>query len=152
MHVAFNSATGVISVALSFPASPNLVEFLAGGPPPLQIALAAGVDDVINTLLVSVVVALVDQKVVRDVWPQWFGGVPVLSAGSAIAGVIIACNHSLGWTYSLLLLPVMYAEYFGFRMAIEVNPAGRYPTDQPEPESQDGCLVSRGRASNGARA
>jgi len=118
-QVAFNAATGVISAAASFLVADAVGSLGFGRLLPLQIALAAGSYYAINTLLVSVIVAFLERKLVLEVWSRWFEWCfPYYLAGVAIAGVIIACNHYLGWAYSLLLLPVMYAEYFGFRIAI----------------------------------
>jgi hypothetical protein len=118
-QVAFNAAASAISVAVSFLTAQLIPSLGLGRLLALQVLLAAGVYYAINTLLVSVVVALVDQKPVLEVWSQWFEWcLRYYLAGVATAGVIIACNHYLGWAYSLLMLPVMYAEYFGVRIAI----------------------------------
>jgi hypothetical protein len=118
-QVAFNAAAAVISVAASFLVAHAVGSLGFGRLLPLQVALAAGAYYAINTLLVSVIVAFLDRKLVLEVWSKWFEWCfRYYLAGVAIAGVIIACNHYLGWAYPLLLLPVMYAEYFGFRIAI----------------------------------
>jgi hypothetical protein len=111
VQVAFNAAAVMISVAVSF-LTAGAVSSL-----PFQVVLAAGAYYTTNTLLVSGIVALIDRKPIRKVWSQWFEWCfRYYLAGVAIAGVIIASNHYLGWAYSLLLLPLMYAEYFGYRI------------------------------------
>lgn len=71
----------------------------------------------IQTVPVSIVIALTDGALVRKVWAsiaQMTFPYFVLSAG--VASMAIAARQQAGWQVSLLLLPVMYATYRSFQM------------------------------------
>ena len=97
----------------------------------------------IQTVPVSVMIALTDAGPVRKVWsniarmtfPYY-----VLSAGMAF--MVMAVRQHVGWQLPVLLLPVMYGTYCSYQTYFSrsvVEPAG--PQGQP-------ALLSRGAAAS----
>ena len=83
----------------------------------LLLPLAALGFFLIQTVPVSIVIALTDGGLVRKVWAsiaQMTFPYFVLSAG--IASMAITARQHSGWPISLLVLPVMYGTYRSFQM------------------------------------
>lgn len=109
IQVLFNASTVVISAAVAFAAAREI----PGGPHVLAaMAPAATIFFVLNTGMVSMVLALVSKARLLAVWKQchlWT--FPYYLAGALIAGLITASDHTLGWRLSLMALPMMYLLY-----------------------------------------
>jgi signal transduction histidine kinase len=63
----------------------------------------------VNTLIVSGIIALTEMKRVVQVWRQnffWTG--PQYIFGAALVGVIHICNRQFGWEYAILVFPGVY--------------------------------------------
>ena len=66
----------------------------------------------VNTVMVSHVIALTGKKKTRTVWKDnffWTG--PQYIIGAALAGVIHVCNIHFGWQYAVLAFPGIYLIY-----------------------------------------
>jgi hypothetical protein len=124
IQISFNVATLVVSAgvadqgahALAGPAH-NLVVLLT---------LAACFYFTSNTLLVSGVLALVENKPLMQVWKQcYLYAFPYYLAGAVIAGLIVVCGQTMGWATPLLILPAMYMVYTFYRICLDrvVEPA-----------------------------
>ena len=89
---------------------------LAGGllknSTPLLLVVAACAYFLSNTVLVSVVIALTEERSLRRVWAEtYFWSFPYYLVGAALVGLVSFSNRSIGWQSSLLILPVMYWIY-----------------------------------------
>jgi hypothetical protein len=72
-----------------------------------------------NTLMVSGVLCLAEQKPLRSIWQTcYFWSCPYYLVGAAAAGLMIATSHLAGWQLSLLVLPAMYLVYISYRMHV----------------------------------
>lgn len=63
----------------------------------------------VNTLVVSQIIALTERKKTRIVWQDnffWTG--PQYLFGAALVGIIHLCNSRFGWEYSVLAFPGIY--------------------------------------------
>jgi len=63
----------------------------------------------VNTMVVSQIIALTERKKTRIVWQDnffWTG--PQYLFGAALVGVIHVCNSHFGWEYSVLAFPGIY--------------------------------------------
>lgn len=115
LRIAFNAASCSLAAAAAYSvarATAN-VTFI------VPLVLSALTYFMVNTFLVSVVLAHTEQERVRDIWSNWFRLSTVYYlTGSALAGVMIASNRYFGWMFSLLVFPLMYLEYHFYRLKI----------------------------------
>ena len=104
------------AVALCFYTYRCLAPVLHNSAPLLLIA-AAAVFFLANTIPVTIIVCLTEGKSFRKVWGEcYFWSFPYYLVGAAIAGVVSALNHYVGWQASLFALPIMYWIYRSYRL------------------------------------
>jgi diguanylate cyclase (GGDEF)-like protein/putative nucleotidyltransferase with HDIG domain len=84
---------------------------------PFLLMLAALVFFLSNTLPISVVIALTENKTSRKVWSEcYFWSFPYYLVGAAAVGLVGIVNRRAGWQTSLLVLPVIYWVYRSYRL------------------------------------
>lgn len=88
-----------------------------GSGKPILLMAAALVFFFANTLPISVVIALTENKSARRVWSEcYFWSFPYYLVGAAAVGLVGIVNRSAGWQTSLLVLPVIYWVYRSYRL------------------------------------
>ena len=88
-----------------------------GNNKPILLMVAALVFFLANTLPVSVVIALTENKTSRKVWSEcYFWSFPYYLVGAAAVGLVGIINRRAGWQTSLLVLPVIYWVYRSYRL------------------------------------
>lgn len=118
VQVAFNVAALGLSSAIAY-LVPHAIPGLDGAGLAAMLALAATIYFVLNTLLVSEVICLVEAKSVATVWQQcYLWSFPYYLVGAAIAGLMTSVKLAVGWQASLLVLPAMYLVYAFYRMYV----------------------------------
>jgi hypothetical protein len=116
IQVLFNTSSLLISTALAYAtahAVPDEQRALT------TLAAAATVFFMVNTGLISLVLALTSNRELREVWRQchlW--AFPYYLVGAAIAGAVSASSTMESWRISLLALPMMYLVYFYYGIFI----------------------------------
>jgi diguanylate cyclase (GGDEF)-like protein/putative nucleotidyltransferase with HDIG domain len=89
----------------------------AGDNKPILLMVAALVFFLANTLPISVVIALTENKSSRKVWKEcYFWSFPYYLVGAAAVGLVGIINQRAGWQTSLLVLPVIYWVYRSYRL------------------------------------
>jgi len=84
---------------------------------PILLMLAALVFFLANTLPISVVIALTENKSSRKVWSEcYFWSFPYYLVGAAAVGLVGIVNRQAGWETSLLVLPLIYWVYRSYRL------------------------------------
>jgi diguanylate cyclase (GGDEF)-like protein/putative nucleotidyltransferase with HDIG domain len=84
---------------------------------PLMVVAAACVYFLSNTLPIALVISLTENQPFRRIWSDcYFWSFPYYLLGAAIAGLVSAVNHIVGWATSLLVLPVVYWIYRSYRL------------------------------------
>ncbi len=84
---------------------------------PVLLMMAALVFFLANTLPISVVIALTENKSSRKVWKEcYFWSFPYYLVGAAAVGLVGIINQRAGWQTSLLVLPVIYWVYRSYRL------------------------------------
>src|SRR5580698_6903234 len=84
---------------------------------PILLMMAALVFFLANTLPVSVVIALTENRSGRKVWSEcYFWSFPYYLVGAAAVGLVGIINQRAGWQTSLLVLPVIYWVYRSYRL------------------------------------
>jgi diguanylate cyclase (GGDEF)-like protein/putative nucleotidyltransferase with HDIG domain len=88
-----------------------------GSNKPILLMVAALVFFLANTLPISVVIALTENKSSRKVWSEcYFWSFPYYLVGAAVVGLVGIINQRAGWQTSLLVLPVIYWVYRSYRL------------------------------------
>ena len=117
-QLAFNISSTAISVTASYALYHNawLWQRLEGSVT-LLLSLATLTYFFVNTLSVTVIVTLTEQK---DVWEVWHGSflwaAPQYLVGGAMAGLIHTLNRFAGWQVAVLVVPVIYFVYRSYRI------------------------------------
>ncbi|MFZ0199718.1 MAG: HD domain-containing phosphohydrolase [Candidatus Sulfotelmatobacter sp.] len=84
---------------------------------PVLLMVAALAFFLANTLPVSVVIALTENKSVRKIWSEcYFWSFPYYMVGAAAVGLVGVINRRAGWQTSLLVLPLIYWVYRSYRL------------------------------------
>jgi hypothetical protein len=122
VQVLFNTSTVLISSALAY-----LTAHAVPGRdhPFIALAPAATVFFVMDTGMVSLVLALLSKSTLLGVWKQchlW--AFPYYLVGAAIAAVVEQSSQTVGWRVSLLALPVMYLIYCYYKLLVPSRETG----------------------------
>jgi diguanylate cyclase (GGDEF)-like protein/putative nucleotidyltransferase with HDIG domain len=84
---------------------------------PLLLVVAACAYFLSNTIPVSIVIALTEQRSLRGIWAAtYFWSFPYYLAGAAVVGSVSFANRYVGWQSALLVLPVMYWLYRSYHL------------------------------------
>jgi MASE9 protein len=109
IQVLFSASSTALGIALAFQASAPLRNSGALIP---ALVVASVVFFVVNSGLVSIVVAFVQGKQAMSVWRnchRW--AFPYYLAGSVIAGLIATYSSVYGWPKAFAMLPLLYLLY-----------------------------------------
>jgi diguanylate cyclase (GGDEF)-like protein/putative nucleotidyltransferase with HDIG domain len=84
---------------------------------PVLLMVAALVFFLANTLPVSVIISLTENKSARKIWSEcYFWSFPYYMVGAAAVGLVGVINRRAGWQTSLLVLPLIYWVYRSYRL------------------------------------
>jgi hypothetical protein len=116
IQVLFNASTVVTSAALAY----WTARAVPDGPQSLMALIpAATVFFIVDSGMVSGILALISNKTLAEVWRQchlW--AFPFYLVGAFVAGGICAAGNTSGWRVSLLALPLMYLIYSHYRIYV----------------------------------
>ena len=111
--------TAAAYLAFHFVREHRLAETLIG-----SLALAASVLYVLNTGLLSIVLALVDGKSVKTMWEHWVvWSFPYYLAGAVVAGTFGLTSRYVDWKSAALITPLLFLIYFCYRRYAETPSA-----------------------------
>jgi hypothetical protein len=119
VQVLFNTSTVLISAALAYVAAravPGQAHLW------LALAPAATIFFVMNTGMISMVLALLSESTLLAVWKQchlW--AFPYYLVGAAVAAAAAQSSLTVGWRLSLLALPVMYLTYSYYKVYVSAQ-------------------------------
>ena len=118
LQVSFNVATLAISSGVAYRLAHALTDSHPGSIL-LLLTLAACFYFTSNTLLVSGVLSLVESRRLLDVWKQcYLWSFPYYLVGAIIAGLVVACGHTMGWAMPLMILPLMLMVHLFYRTCV----------------------------------
>jgi len=84
---------------------------------PLLLVVAVCVYFLSNTMAVSIVISLTEQRSLRRIWTEtYFWSFPYYLAGAAVVALVSFSNRYIGWESALLILPVMYWIYRSYHL------------------------------------
>jgi len=120
VQIMFSVSNLVIAVAVSYGAFHLGRRFGFGDHLMGLLALAAGVQYVFNTGFLSIVLALVEDQPVKQMWEHWVVlSFPEYLAGAVLAGAFTVSSQHVDWKACLLLTPMLYLVYICYRTYIE---------------------------------
>jgi len=84
---------------------------------PLLLLIAACTYFFVNTVPLSVVIALSQRASLRTIWSEtYFWSFPYYLIGAALVGLVSFCNRYVGWQNALLIVPVMFWIYRSYHL------------------------------------
>jgi hypothetical protein len=120
IQVLFNVSVLGMSAAAAFGSAEIVARTVGVRALAALMPVATTVFFVLDTAMVAGVVALTEERSLKQVWQQcslW--AFPYYLVGAAIAGLVAASSTMLGWVPALMVLPVMYLIYVYYRMYVE---------------------------------
>jgi PAS domain S-box-containing protein len=88
--------------------------------PPFRLAVAASVFFFANTLPVAAVIALTENKSLKEIWSHCYGwSFPYYLIGAAIVSVFSFANRMLDWQALVLIVPVVYVIYRCYQLYLD---------------------------------
>src|SRR5216683_2484463 len=117
IQVLFNLSQLPVGTAAAYGIYRLVSNYLLHGPGPLALLLAAIGYFAFNTLAMSVIIRLTENKPILKVWSEcYFWSFPYYLVGAAIAGLISFLNRHIGWQASLLVVPPVYLMYRSYHL------------------------------------
>jgi putative nucleotidyltransferase with HDIG domain len=112
VQVLFSVASMACSILAAYEAYHLQLAQLHALEHPMMLLVAAAVFFFTNTFSIALVIALTEEKHVWTVWrDSYFWSFPNYLVAAAVAWLISAVSHFVGWQSSLLLLPILYVIY-----------------------------------------
>lgn len=131
VQVLFSVSAAAVSLVLAYGCAQLVRARLHAESVSVVLAVATSLYFMANSLLVSGVLSLVKRMPMRVVWQQcYLFAFPYYLLGGAVAGLMAASGHELGWMPPLLILPVMGMAFLFYRMhlsRLEMTPASNSP-------------------------
>jgi hypothetical protein len=133
VQVLFNAACLTVCTAAAFWTSRAVPATLGLSSIAVTMVVGACVYVLLNTVLVSLVITLAEQRSLRETWSSCYEWTfPYFLVGAAIAGLASAEGHGTNWGVTLLLVPVMYFVYVYYRMHIVRTVLANISSDSQE--------------------
>jgi hypothetical protein len=125
VQVSFNLANVVLTIALGYAAA-HVSATVIGAYSAVALAITACVYFVTNSLITSVVLALVESKPVRAVWQEWYvWSFPYYLIGTVVIGLLPIGGQSFTRESILILLAAVYLVHF----YCGISQSGAYTTN-----------------------
>src|SRR6266702_678957 len=119
VQVLFNAACLTVCTAAAFGAPHGVQAMLGLNSLAAMMVVGACVYVVMNTGLVSLIIASAEGRPLRELWSSCYEWTfPYFLVGAAVAGLASAASHGTGQGVTLLVVPVMYFVYVHYRMHI----------------------------------
>ena len=119
VKISFNVAMLANAAGLSYFSYQKLV-LKFGSNHPTALMIAALIYFVANTLPLSVILGMIENKSFRRIWSDcYFWSFPLYLAGASVVGLISYINRRVGWQTSLLVMPIIYWVYRSYRLYLD---------------------------------
>ena len=117
IQLVFNFSQVTVCSAIAYGAYQLTSTYVAGGAGPLALLAAAITHFGCNSLAMSTIIGLTEEKPVSKVWTDsYLWSFPYYMVGAAVAGLVSFLNRHIGWQSSLLVLPPIYLMYRSYRL------------------------------------
>jgi putative nucleotidyltransferase with HDIG domain len=117
VQVVFNLSQVMVSSTVAYAAYKLVVLYVPHATGPLALLAAAITHFGCNTLAMSTIIGLTEEKAITKVFGEshlWL--FPYYMVGAAIAGLVHFLNGHIRWQSSLLILPPIYLMYRSYRL------------------------------------
>lgn len=119
VQVLFNAACLTVCTAAAFSASHGALAVLGLNSLAAMMVVGSCVYVVLNTGLVSLVISLVEERPLRELWSSCYEWtLPYFLVGAAVSGLASAASHGTNLGVTLLVVPAMYFVYLYYRMHV----------------------------------
>ncbi len=133
IHLSFNVSSLVIATISTHFAYIAPTWVTPDFPLPARLALAAATFFVANTLTVTTIIALTENKSIVETWRTcYFWSFPYYFGGACVVGLYTYLTRSAGWQASILTLPIIYLVYRSYRLYLDRLEEGRAHGQQLE--------------------
>ena len=133
LQILFNLAAIATAIAIAFRAQHSPLTVAFGNSVPVVLILAATSYFMANTLAVACIIALTERRSLHTIWKEcYFWSFPYYLLGATLVCLISYINQSMGWQFSLLVLPVCYVIYRSYRLYL-----GRLETEKAHVEQMN---------------
>jgi putative nucleotidyltransferase with HDIG domain len=117
IQLVFNLSQVTVCSAAAYGAYELFAVHVFHGPSPLALLAAAITHFACNTVAMSIIIGLTEDKRIRNVWTEiYLWTFPYYMVGAAIAGIVSLMNRHIGWQGSLLVLAPIYLMYRSYRL------------------------------------
>ena len=117
VQLIFNLSQVTVSSGAAYGVYKLVSFYVLHGPGPLALLIAAISYFLCNTLAMSTIIGLTEDKPIRKVWREsYVWSFPYYIVGAAIAGIVSFLNTHIGWQAALLVLPPIYLMYRSYRL------------------------------------
>jgi putative nucleotidyltransferase with HDIG domain len=117
VQLIFNLSQVTVSSAAAYGVYKAFSFYVLHGPGPLALLIAAISYFLCNTVAMSTIIGLTEDKPIQKVWREsYVWSFPYYMVGAAIAGIISFLNAHIGWQAALLVVPPIYLMYRSYRL------------------------------------
>ncbi|HME06477.1 MAG TPA: HD domain-containing phosphohydrolase [Bryobacteraceae bacterium] len=133
LQILFNLAAIATAIAVAFSAYHSPLAPALGNSLPIMLMLSATAYFMANTLAVACVIALTERRALHKIWKEcYFWSFPYYLLGATLVCLISYINKSMGWQFSLTVLPVCYVIYRSYHLYL-----GRLETEKAHVEQMN---------------
>jgi diguanylate cyclase (GGDEF)-like protein/putative nucleotidyltransferase with HDIG domain len=133
-HVIFNVSMVTVATTAAYVVYHVSMDGILRDRQPLALMVAGIVYFLFNTIAMSLVISLTEQKRPERVWREfYFWSFPYYLVGAGIAEVVRILNKYSGWQTAFLVLPAMYLIYRSYRQYL-----GKLETEKKHAEAMAG--------------
>jgi putative nucleotidyltransferase with HDIG domain len=117
VQLIFNLSQVTVSSAAAYGAFKVFSFYVLRGPGPLALLIAALSYFLCNTVAMSTIIGLTEDKPIQKVWcASYVWSFPYYMVGAAIAGIVSFLDAHIGWQAALLVVPPIYLMYRSYRL------------------------------------
>jgi len=83
----------------------------------LRLTMAGMVYFIVNTMLVSIIIALTESRNIRTIWKEFYNwSFSFYLVGVSLAEIVHLSMERLGWTFTLAMLPLLYMIFRSYKL------------------------------------
>ena len=116
VQIAFNCASFVVSSAVAFALCRLMLDPLTSRSLIVMLCVGASVLYLVNSVLVAVILCLIDDRPLLDIWQLCnFWVLPYYMAGTTAVALMIASEKAAGWPAALAVIPLLALLWTSYR-------------------------------------
>jgi putative nucleotidyltransferase with HDIG domain len=117
IQLIFNLSQVTVSSTAAYGVYKCVSFYALHGPGPLALLVGAISYFLCNTVAMSTIIGLTEDKPIPKVWREsYVWSFPYYMVGAAIAGIVSFLNAHIGWQAALLVVPPIYLMYRSYRL------------------------------------